>query len=33
MTYRIFYMPKDEANCCKDYTMFDMEYGLFIDAD
>ena len=26
MTYRIFYMPKGEANCCKDYTMFDMEY-------
>lgn len=26
MTYRIFYMPKGEANCCKEYTMFDMEY-------
>lgn len=26
MTYRIYYMPKGEANYCKDYTMFDMEY-------
>lgn len=26
MTYRIFYMPKGEANCCNEYTMFDMEY-------
>ena len=26
MTYRIYYMPKGEANYCKDYTMFDIEY-------
>lgn len=26
MTYKIYYIPKGEANCCKDYTMFDMEY-------
>lgn len=26
MTYKIYYIPKDEANCCKDYTMFDIEY-------
>lgn len=26
MTYKIYYIPKGEANCCKDYTMFDIEY-------
>ena len=26
MTYKIYYIPKGEANYCKDYTMFDIEY-------
>ena len=26
MTYKIYYIAKGEANCCKDYTMFDIEY-------